>query len=163
MAQVSLLVTGVDRVTQRLQGLEHVERVIDDDVRRWTKGFVLRRLYGEGNYPPKPGRGVWAANTTTAQKRAFFAKLRRGEWTGRTGRLGNAWVVERVSDANYRIRNPERYANWMVGNTIGKQQTRWARTYWWRFRDRFDDELPELMRRIENGIIRYWQRGQWGI
>ena len=161
--RVSLTVQGADRVSERLRGLENVNQVIDPDVRTWTKGFVLRRLYGVQNYPPPIRPGLWAANTTPAQKRAFFAKLRRGEWTGRTGELGNAWTVDRISDATYRIRNPTKYANWMVGNAIGKQQTRWSRQYWWRYRDRFDDELPELMRRIENGIIRYWQRGQWGI
>lgn len=163
MARVSIQIRGVETVAKRLQGMENPAKIIDPEVRKWAKGFVLRKLYGEQNYGPKPGRGVWAANTTPAQKRAFFAKLNRGEWTGRTGNLGRAWIVERAADANYRIRNTQPYANWMVGNNLGKQQVKWTRGAWWRFYDRFMDEVPELQRRIENGLIRYWQHGRWGI
>lgn len=159
MAKVSLLIHGVDRITERFRGLQNVETIIDPDVRRWTKGFVLRNLYGEQNYAPPIRPGLWRAKTTLAQKKAFFARMRDGGWRGRTGALGQAWTVEQVSNANYRIRNSQPYANWIVGNAIGRQQTGWAREYWWRYRDRVDSETPELMRRIEDSIIRYWSRG----
>ncbi len=163
MARVSYTIQGADIVKQRLEGLENPGRVLDPAVRTWTKGTVLRRLYGVQNYAPPIPPGLWARMTTPKQKAAFFAKLRRGEWTKRTGTLGNAWRVERVNDGVYKVTNPTPYANWIVGNAIAKQQTRWARVYWWRFRERLDEDYPELLRRCQDATITYWQRGRYGL
>ena len=163
MARVSLQVNGLKDMQSRLDGLANPGAIIDPAVRTWTKGVTLRKLYGEQNYAPPIAPGLWAANTTLRQKRAFFAKMRKGGWKGRTGALGAAWTVEQVALGHYRIRNTSPYANWIVGNAIGKQQTRWARQYWWRYTDKIQDEYPELLRRCDNAIITYWQRGRYGI
>lgn len=44
-------------------------------------------------YPPPIAPGVWAANTTPRQRRAFFALLRARRVSGkRTGTLGRRWA-----------------------------------------------------------------------
>ena len=158
--RVSITALNVRSIQNRLAALENVERVIDYDMRRWTEELVQRDLAGTQNYAPEIQPGVWRANTTRAQQRAFFAKLNNGEWTGRTGALGSAWRVEANGPASYKIRNDMPYAGWIVGNAIGRQQTRWARTYWWRYRERFNARLPDLYARLDAAIEHNWQQNE---
>lgn len=58
-------------------------------------------------YPSPPGSGEWAAKTTPAQKRAFFAKAKREGYTGRTGNYGQRWTTQPISGVS------------MVGREVG--------------------------------------------
>ncbi len=158
--RVGLTAVNVRPVIQRLNNLANVERVVDYDVRQWTNELVQRDLAGIENYAPPIAPGVWRANTTRAQQRAFFAKLRRGEWTGRTGTLGASWTVTAQGPARYKIANSQKHAGWIVGNAIGLQQVRWSRLYWWRYRSRFDARLPDLQARLDVAIEHNWQQGE---
>lgn len=157
--RVSLTATNIAAIRRQIGALQEVDRVIDYDVRAWTDELVQRDLAGTQNYAPEIAPGVWRANTTRAQRAAFFAKLRDGGWHGRTGELGRAWRVEALGPARYKIRNDQPYAGWIVGNAIGLQQTRWARLYWWRYRDRVNARIPDLQRRIDVAIEHNWQQG----
>lgn len=81
-------------------------------------------------YPRPPGAGEWARDTSSRQKVAFFAKLRSGEWTGRTGQYGGGWQMNStrtVSQAISEIYNPVEYAGW-VGSA--ERQARMHRGRW---------------------------------
>jgi hypothetical protein len=157
---IRLEVSGLENSYGRLDGIANPAAVIDPAVRTWTKGVVLRELYGPQQYPPTIAPGYWAAHTTIRQKRAFFAKLRRGEWTGRTGLLGNSWRAEKIADGIYVIVNAQPYAGWVVGEGT---QTGFTKGRWWMYRNRVDDHVPELLKRIREAVVTYWQRGRYGI
>ena len=157
---IKLEINGLNSTYSALDGIANVGAVIDPAVRTWSKGVVLRELYGEQHYPPPIPSGYWAAHTSAKQKRAFFAKLRRGEWTGRTGLLGASWRVEKVADGIYNIVNGLAHAGWVVGEGT---QTGFTRGRWWVYRDRIDPHVPELLKRIREAAITYWQRGRFGV
>ncbi len=72
-------------------------------------------------YPSAPGAGEWKAKTSTKQKRAFFALLRRGAISGkRTGRLGRGWAVSQSVSAGgivTKLSNAVPYARFVQGDS----------------------------------------------
>lgn len=82
-------------------------------------------------YPPPPADGVWAANTTPRQKRAFFALLRAGRISAkRTGTLGRRWtsrVVETTTGLTGEWGNNTVYARFVQGH---QEQAAFHRGRW---------------------------------
>lgn len=81
-------------------------------------------------YPRAIAPGVFKRFATRKQLRYVMAKIRRGEWSGRTGAFGRAWVVESTptfSGTVVRIRNTSRVAVFIVGS---RQQAFHADTGW---------------------------------
>lgn len=85
---VTITIEGVDRLQSRF------DRAKTLDVLQAPMLRSLARLEdGIKTYPEPIAPGVWARMTTPRQKRAFFAKLRAGQVTGkRTGTLGRRWT-----------------------------------------------------------------------
>jgi hypothetical protein len=81
-------------------------------------------------YPRPIAPGVFKRFATRKQLRYVMAKIRRGEWTGRTGAFGRAWVADSEAvqlGAVVRIRNTSRVATYIVGS---RQQAFHADTGW---------------------------------
>lgn len=79
----------------RITGAKEAQRKLSADafwsaVKRGMQRGVDRVHEQLPDYPSPPGAGSWAANTTRAQKAAFFAQLRAGGWSHRTGKLGQS-------------------------------------------------------------------------
>lgn len=95
-----------DNVTVTIEGLDRLKRKFDaaTNVRILRPSMVrsLARLEDPlKTYPQPIAPGVWAANTTPAQKRAFFAKLRAKKTSGaRTGTLGRRWLSRTYVSGN---------------------------------------------------------------
>ena len=85
-------------VTIRIEGEERLRRRFDAarSIRVLRPPMIrsLARLEDPiKTYPPPIAPGVWAANTTPRQRRAFFALLRARRVSGsRTGTLGRRWT-----------------------------------------------------------------------
>lgn len=81
-------------------------------------------------YPPPIKPGVFKKHATPAQRRAVMAKIRRGEWTGRTGKLGKSWYTQRQNipnGAEISIGNSDPKAVFVVGE---RQQAFHTETGW---------------------------------
>lgn len=79
-------------------------------------------------YPERGGNRDFAALATPGQRRAFFAKLRRGEWTGRTGTLGRSWDWRFARPGlGAIVYNPTAYAHWVQSQQM---QARIHRRVW---------------------------------
>jgi hypothetical protein len=99
--------------------VSHVQPALDDYMRRELQP-----------YPRPIGAGVFKRFATRKQLRYVMAKIRRGEWTGRTGALGQAWVADSEAiqlGAVVRIRNTSKVATYIVGR---RQQAFHADTGW---------------------------------
>lgn len=82
-----------------IRGLDELARRSDINFEELLAEIITRSaIRVEGTmkeYPSPPASGAWAAQTTRAQKAAFFSRLRRGEIDGqRTGTLGRRWTYE---------------------------------------------------------------------
>lgn len=88
MADVSIQIDGVQALERKF------DRAAQLDVLRPPMIRSLARLEdGIKTYPGAIAPGVWARMTTPRQKRAFFAKLKAKEVSGkRTGTLGRRWT-----------------------------------------------------------------------
>lgn len=88
------------------------------------------RLIGDfKKYPIRP-KGHWAANTTPAQKRAFFAQLKNGGWKSRTMVLAKKWTwrfVESPGRIAAEIGNNAKYAQYVQS---GEMQAAMHRGIW---------------------------------
>lgn len=90
-----------DSVTVEVKGLQELlkrfgdsNKIVNSEIKRAMDKSVkhLKRLVKV--YPPPIPPGHWAAHTTPAQKRAFFAQMREGGWTGRTDALKRSITTE---------------------------------------------------------------------
>jgi len=106
----------LDTIIQQIETTpQHIQQVTADTVLPAMQEYVVLRL---APYPPPIGKGVFKMMATPAQRRAVMAKIRRGEWMGRTGALGRSWRagMEPLDDgARIRIRNVAPYAAFVVG------------------------------------------------
>ena len=96
-------------------------------------------------YPEPPPPGLWAATTSPKQKAAFFAKLRSGEYTGRTGQYGAGWMTTtQLGDAvvTSEIGNPTPYAGWVSSQEM---QARFHRGRWPADVTVLEEESPRLL------------------
>lgn len=81
-------------------------------------------------YPPPIRPGVFKRFATPRQRAYVMAKIRRGEWTGRTGTLGRQWRVTTANlpnGAGIRLANISTIAKYVVGD---RQQSFHADTGW---------------------------------
>ncbi len=125
-----------EAVTFELDGVERLARKFDAAgqvaVLRAPMVRSLARLEsGLKTYPTQIAPGVWAANTTPRQKRAFFAKLRAGQTSGkRTGTLGRRWTSRTFEQRNTLVGewgNNTEYARFVQD---GEEQARFHRGRW---------------------------------
>lgn len=90
-------------------------RLVETHVRPAVQEVVERDLV---RYPGPIGQGVFKALATPRQRRYVMAKIRRGEWTGRTGGLGRRWIVRAVPTAKgavLEVANTSPIARYVVG------------------------------------------------
>lgn len=125
-----------EAVTFELEGIERLARKFDAagrvEVLRAPMVRSLARLEdGLKRYPEPIAPGVWAANTTPRQKRAFFAKLRAGQVSGkRTGTLGRRWTSRTYEQRSTLVGewgNNTQYAPFVQD---GDEQARFHRGRW---------------------------------
>lgn len=87
-----------------IHGLDQLRHKLDDMAKKTGHGldepmkkallFVHQRVPPESSVP-RPGPGEWAAKTSPAQKRAFFAQLRKqGGWRHRTNNIVRGITTE---------------------------------------------------------------------
>jgi len=110
-----------------------IQEVVNTDVQPVVIDYVQNTL---AKYPPKIAPGVFRRHATPKQFAYVMAKIRRGEWTGRTGALGRAWqtVIESTNTgAAIVVRNTSKVARYVVGDN---QQTFHTITGWPRARER---------------------------
>lgn len=121
------------------RGLEEIERAINRTLTPDAMTIILgppmvaTMIDGQqilAKYPTL-APGAFKRLATPGQKRAFFAKLRAGEWTGRTGTLGRSWTfrAEPIS-GGYRgiIGNNTTYAVYV--QSAAQQQPFHAESKW---------------------------------
>lgn len=104
-----------------------IQQIATNDVLPALDSYMRRDLQP---YPRPIAPGVFKRFATRKQLRYVMAKIRRGEWTGRTGAFGREWVTENESipfGAVVRIRNRSRVAVYIVGS---RQQAFHADTGW---------------------------------
>lgn len=96
MTDVNITIDGVDALARKF------DRAAQLDVLRPPMVRSLARLEdGVKTYPEQIAPGLWARTTTPRQKRAFFAKLKAKEVSGkRTGTLGRRWTSRTYPQGN---------------------------------------------------------------
>src|SRR3990167_5601384 len=67
-----------------------IQHIVETRVQPAVQLVVERELVP---YPPPIRPGIFKALATPKQFRYVMAKIRRGEWKGRTGALGKRWHV----------------------------------------------------------------------
>ena len=123
-------------ITVRIEGTEELARRFDmaGQVRVLRPPMIrsLARLEDPiKTYPPPISPGVWAANTTPKQRRAFFALLRARRISGkRTGTLGRRWtskITERGANLEGEWGNVTAYGRWVQGrdDQVAFHRGRW--------------------------------------
>lgn len=116
---------------------------------------VLRMQQALQKYPPPIAPGHWRANTSPAQRRAFFAKLRRGEVSGhRTGNLGRGWTAtmrRKWGGLEGKVSNQVPYAMWVQADAT---QSRFHRNRWQTDRAVLALEEPVLEREVSAALRR---------
>lgn len=93
-----------------------IQDVVVTDVQPVIVDYVDTTL---APYPPSIRPGVFRRHATPKQLRYVMAKIRRGEWTGRTGSLRQAWqtVIEQIpAGVILHVRNVSRVARYIVGD-----------------------------------------------
>ena len=106
-----------------------IQDVVQHDVLPSDIRYVNESL---APYPPPIQPGVFKQYATPAQKRAVMAKIRRGEWTGRTGALAEAWrtAYEALSNgASTAIYNASRVARFIIGVNQQRFLEHWLRVH----------------------------------
>jgi hypothetical protein len=99
-------------------------------------------------YPSPPAPGEFAAKTTRAQQKAFFAQLRAGGWSGRTGELGRSVQVlsgETESlggDVSVVVGSRLDYARWVIGD---ETQARLHKERWWTLEGQLDKRADDIV------------------
>lgn len=104
-----------------------IQEVVNADVKPVVVDYVENTL---SVYPGPIKPGSFRRHATKKQLRFVMAKIRRGEWTGRTGALKEAWqtVVEAIAlGSTIQVRNVSRVAKYVVGD---RQQAFHAETGW---------------------------------
>lgn len=118
----------LDVTTSRIEATPGIiQRIVVTHVQPALDVYMRRELQP---YPRPIGAGVFKRFATRKQLRYVMAKIRRGEWSGRTGAFGQAWAIhsEVVQlGAVVRIRNTSKVATFIVGD---RQQLFHADTGW---------------------------------
>lgn len=89
--------------------------VVDTYVKPAVLEVVERELVP---YPGPIRKGAFRELATPKQFRYVMAKIRRGEWTGRTGELGRKWIVRAVPmqrGSSILVANTSSIAKFVVG------------------------------------------------
>jgi len=125
--------TGLENYLKALKATpQMVQETVEKDVYPEAQKLVAEFAV----YPPPIAPGVFKANATPRQFRFVMAKIRRGEWSGRTGKLGRAWRTRffRVfgEGARILIENTSPYARYVIGINQQKFHTI---TGWLRLQD----------------------------
>lgn len=142
--ETSLNTQALDLTITRIQTTPAV-------IQQITTSHVLPALdsYMRQNLQPYPraiAPGVFKRFATRKQLRYVMAKIRRGEWTGRTGAFGRAWIADSENiqlGAVVRIRNTSRVAVYIVGR---RQQAFHADTGWQDVPNQHIDPVRRLAR-----------------
>ena len=145
-----------------IQGLEEAQARLGTDILGVITPALTRsvlRMEGAMKvYPPPPGDGEWAANTTPRQRRAFFALLRRGAISGRrTGTLGRRWThrVQRGADQVLaEVGNNTEYGPFVQSKLF---QARFHRGRWQTDQVVMEAELPRLVADVEGDLRRAFE------
>lgn len=93
----------------------NIQAIAKQDIVPAAQAYTTREL---SPYPPPIAPGVFKTLATPKQLRYVMAKIRRGEWTGRTLRLQRGWVSygEPIPEgARVFIRNQRSYARYVIG------------------------------------------------
>ena len=146
-----------------VRGLPDAQSVLNTDVAAALVPVLTRSVLRMADqlrrYPPPPASGVWRANTTPRQKRAFFALLRRGVISGeRTGRLGRSWrhtVEMRPAELAASLTNDAPYAPFVQG---AQSQARFHRGRWTTDAAVIEGEAPVLVREAESALRQAFRR-----
>ena len=112
---------------------EIIQDVVRIDAQPLVVDYVETTLSA---YPGPIKPGSFRRHATPKQLRYVMAKIRRGEWTGRTGALKQAWqtLFENVTTgAIIRVRNLSTVAKYIVGD---RQQAFHTETGWPKARTR---------------------------
>lgn len=144
----------LDRLSIALQATpEIIQDVVRVDVQPVVVDYVENTLSA---YPGPIKPGSFKRHATPKQLRYVMAKIRRGEWTGRTGALKKAWqtLVEAIpAGASIRARNLSTVAKYIVGD---RQQAYHAETGWPLARNRaLDLHRIVYLKVSERFIIRF--------
>lgn len=112
-------------------GIEAVSRLIGQDLRPVLDAVILAiSLEAQGRIAPYPSaRRQKQPFMSAKQRRAFFAKLRKGQIKvpyRRSGQLGQKWVADKGS-GQIRLRNTRRGAKYVHSE---KEQARYHRGNW---------------------------------
>lgn len=119
IARTEIDTYGYDVALKNIQvAPQTLERIVRLDVQPAVQEVVDRELKP---YPPPIRPGAFKQLATPKQFRYVMAKIRRGEWTGRTGMLGQAWftqVLPTMQGAILLAGNRSRIAKFVVGRYI---------------------------------------------
>lgn len=131
----SITIKGVDELSRKLTQAQRND-VLVPPMQRAVK--AIQKDMAE--YPGKPAPGEWArwVNSHSPEKAAqirgaFFARLRSGGWSGRTGTLGRKWTdsVKRSSSGVVgKVGIKLDYAAWVQSSKFqaGLHSGRWKNT-----------------------------------
>lgn len=146
--QISINLRRGELVRQGMQDLNSEVPKIGRRGIRTVMDRIKRRMQA---YPPeRPGQSRKISHPILGT--AFVAIK------GRTGRLGRSWVIERVGDTGYMIKNDarnkygRRYGKWVVGDAYGTSQAWMHQGRWQVFRDVTEEELAKLPHDVEQEI-----------
>ncbi len=142
--ETTLNTIALDTTITRIQTTPAViQQVVTARVQPALDTYMRRELQP---YPRAIAPGVFKRFATRKQLRYVMAKIRRGEWTGRTGAFGRAWVADSEAiqlGAVVRIRNTSRVATYIVGS---RQQAFHADTGWQHVPNEHVDAVRRLAR-----------------
>lgn len=113
-----------------------IQQIMHTDVEPVVRGYMERELKP---YPRAIRPGVFKRFASPKQFRFVMMKIRRGEWTGRTGALEKAWATTTLNEdtgASVHINNNDPKARFVVGDN---QQLFHADTGWVVTRDHAAD------------------------
>lgn len=124
----------LDRLTSTIDATpELIQDVVNTDVQPVVLDYVENMLSA---YPPPIKSGSFKRHATPRQLRYVMAKIRRGEWTGRTGALKRAWqtLINNIPEGvAILVHNTSRVARYVVGDN---QQAFHTETGWPRSREK---------------------------
>ena len=138
----NIIISGVDRLIDDI-GLLQAFDFLKAPFRKW----LFRMQNRIATYPPTIPSGLWLANVSDKQRRAFFALLNSGQIPGgRTGDLGRSWTTQiniKQGEIIGELGNVRPYVRFIQGpdDQVGWAEDRWETTQ--EVLDMFSDDLIE--------------------